>query len=196
MIFHFNFNKEVIFILKNLNRFFFLLIFLSLFIILFFFPAIQGAELNSNLSTDGEIIDFNPNGFVWPIPGYTKISSPFGKRTSPTAGASSYHYGCDIPAPPGTKLIAVADGQITFRQFLGAGGYTITLSFSNFKVSYCHVDPNFIVSVGDSVKQGQVIGYVGPKIVYGVPGNQYHDSQGNPTNGATTGPHLHIRYED
>ena len=196
MIFHFNFNKEVIFILKNLNRFFFLLIFLSLFIILFFFPAIQGAELNSNLSTDGEIIDFNPNGFVWPIPGYTKISSPFGKRTSPTAGASSYHYGCDIPAPPGTKLIAVADGQITFRQFLGAGGYTITLSFSNFKVSYCHVDPNFIVSVGDSVKQGQVIGYVGPKIVYGVPGNQYHDSQGNPTNGATTGSHLHIRYED
>lgn len=196
MIFYFNFNKEVIFILKNLNRFFFLLIFLSLFIILFFFPAIQGAELNSNLSTDGEIIDFNPNGFVWPIPGYTKISSPFGKRTSPTAGASSYHYGCDIPAPPGTKLIAVADGQITFRQFLGAGGYTITLSFSNFKVSYCHVDPNFIVSVGDIVKQGQVIGYVGPKIVYGVPGNQYHDSQGNPTNGATTGPHLHMRYED
>lgn len=185
----------MIFILKNLNRFFFLLIFLSLFIILFFFPAIQGAELNSNLGTDGEIIVFNPNGFVWPIPGYTKISSPFGKRTSPTAGASSYHYGCDIPAPPGTKLIAVADGQITFRQFLGAGGYTITLSFSNFKVSYCHVDPNFIVSVGDIVKQGQVIGYVGPKIVYGVLGNQYHDSQGNPTNGATTGPHLHMRYE-
>ncbi|MBQ2937949.1 MAG: hypothetical protein IJE05_03605 [Clostridia bacterium] len=35
------------------------------------------------------------------------------------------------------------------------------------------------------VKQGQVIGYVGPKYVYGVPGNPYSDSKG-PTNGATT----------
>ena len=41
------------------------------------------------------------------------------------------------------------------------GGYTITLSFDNFKVTYCHCDPNFIVNVGDFVKQGQVIGYVG-----------------------------------
>lgn len=72
------------------------------------------------------------------------------------------------------------------------GGYTITLSFANFKVSYCHCDPNFIVQVGDKIKQGQVIGQVGPKIVYGVAGNQYHDSEGNPTNGATTGPHLHL----
>ena len=107
-------------------------------------------------------------------------------------GASSSHSGIDIPAPEGTKFIAVADGEITFRQFLGAGGYTITLSFDNFKVSYCHCDPNWIVSVGDKIKQGQVIGHVGPKIVYNVPGNQYHDSEGNPTNGATTGCHLHL----
>ena len=115
------------------------------------------------------------------------------KETLLLLGASSFHYGCDIPAPPGTKLIAVFDGKITFCQFLGAGGYTITLSFSNFKFSYCHVDPNFIVSVGDFVKKGQIIGYVGPKNVYNVPGNRYYDSNGNPTNGATTGPHLHIR---
>jgi len=35
-------------------------------------------------------------------------------------------------------------------------------------------------------------GYVGPKNVYGVKGNPYRDSNGNPTNGATTGPHLHL----
>lgn len=124
--------------------------------------------------------------------GYTKLSSSFGKRNAPTSGASSFHYGIDIPAPQGTKFIAVADGEITFREFLGAGGYTITLSFDNFKVSYCHCDPNFIVRVGDKIKQGQVIGCVGPKNVYGVKGNQYFDSNGNPTNGATTGPHLHL----
>lgn len=72
-------------------------------------------------------------------------------------GASSSHSGIDIPAPQGTKFIAVHDGEITFRQFLGAGGYTITLSFDNFKVSYCHCDPNFIVQVGDKIKQGQII---------------------------------------
>ena len=72
-------------------------------------------------------------------------------------GASSSHSGIDIPAPQGTKFIAVADGEITFCQFLGAGGFTITLSFDNYKVSYCHCDPNFIVKVGDAIKQGQVI---------------------------------------
>lgn len=65
-------------------------------------------------------------------------------------------------------------------------GYTITLSFDNYKISYCHVSPNFIVNVGDFVKQGQIIGHVGPKYVYDVPGNQYSDSSGKPTNGATT----------
>lgn len=107
-------------------------------------------------------------------------------------GASSYHSGIDIPAPQGSKLIAVHDGEITFRQFLGAGGYTITLSFENYRISYCHCDPNFIVKVGDKIKQGQVIGNVGPRYVYGVKGNQYHDEEGKPTNGASTGPHLHL----
>lgn len=158
---------------------------------MFFIPLYSNSNIeNSNINSD--IIDFNPNGFVWPIPGYTRISSFFGKRISPTSGASSSHSGIDIPAPPGSKIIAVANGEITFRSFLGAGGYTITLSFNNFKVSYCHCDPNFIVNIGDKIKQGQVIGTVGPKNVYGVPGNQYFDSQGNPTNGASTGPHLHL----
>ena len=42
------------------------------------------------------------------------------------------------------------------------------------------------------VKKGQIIGTVGPKNVYGVPGNPYKDSEGNPTNGATTGSHCHF----
>lgn len=111
-----------------------------------------------------------------------RISSYFGKRLAPTSGASSFHYGCDIPAPQDTKLIAIHDGEITFANFLGAGGYTITLSFDNYKVTYCHVDSNFMVSVGDFVKQGQVIALVGPRNVYGVAGNPYKDENGNPTN--------------
>ena len=74
--------------------------------------------IGSSDSASSEILDFNPNGFVWPIPGYTRISSFFGKRDSPTSGASSSHSGIDIPAPEGTHFIAVADGEITFRDFL------------------------------------------------------------------------------
>lgn len=136
------------------------------------------------------------SNFAWPIPGYTKLSSQFGKRTAPTAGASTFHKGIDIPAPEGAILIATCDGQITFTGFLGGGGYTITLTNSEgIKISYCHVSPIYIVNVGDIITQGQIIGTVGPKYVYNVIGNTYSDpSNGLPTNGATTGCHLHIGF--
>ena len=59
-------------------------------------------------------------------------------------------------------------------------------------IMYSHVSPDFIIKNGDFVKQGQIIGNVGPKYVYGVPNNPYKDSSGKPTNGATTGAHLHF----
>ena len=43
----------------------------------------------------------NNSGYIWPVPGFTYISSYFGYRDSPTAGASSYHSGIDIPATEG-----------------------------------------------------------------------------------------------
>lgn len=167
-----------------------ILIFLILFITCFFTPVISSYE-----SIDREIFDqitISSSGFAWPIPGYNTITSYFGKRNSPTALASSYHKGIDIGAPEGTNLIATIDGEITFTGFLGGGGYTITLSKDNMKITYCHVSPNYIVQEGDIVKRGEIIGYVGPKYVYGVKGNTYHDSDGKPTNGATTGCHLHL----
>lgn len=143
----------------------------------------------------GEKIFYGNLNFAWPIPGYTSISSPFGKRTAPTSGASTFHKGTDIPAPEGTTLIATCDGEITFIGFLGGGGYTITITNADgLKISYCHVSPNYIVSVGQIVEQGEIIGNVGPKYVYGVVGNNYKDASGNPTNGATTGCHLHIGF--
>ena len=170
--------------INKLSKFLYFYLILVLIISTFFVPIIYSADsfyINQDYD-DNSLITMSSKYFVWPIPGYTVISSYFGKRNSPTAGASSYHYGCDIPAPQGTKLIAIADGEITFLNFLGAGGYTLTLSFDNYKVSYCHIDPNFLVSVGDFVKQGQIIALVGPKYVYGVPGNLYKDKNGNPTN--------------
>ena len=151
---------------------FFITFFIILFIFTTFFISLNITTSNQNLIYSN-YITISSSGFAWPIPGYTKVTSPFGKRE-------------------GTNLIAIADGEITFLGFLGAGGYTLTLSFYGFKITYCHISPNFLVSEGDFVSQGQIIANVGPKYVYGVPGNKYTDSTGRPTNGATTGTHLHL----
>ena len=166
-------------------------------IICFLFIPTMSADTELKPVEKGEKIFYENLNFAWPIPGYTSISSPFGKRVAPTSGASTFHKGTDIPAPEGTTLIATCDGEITFIGFLGGGGYTITITNADgLKISYCHVSPNYIVSVGQLVEQGEIIGNVGPKYVYGVVGNNYKDASGNPTNGATTGCHLHIGFRE
>ena len=148
----------------------------------------------------GEFIDgiFKSEEIVadaeFPVVGksFKDITSGYGKRTAPTSGASTFHSGIDIGAPEGTKIIAIADGKVIKTAWGGAGGYTITIESGEYSFSYCHSDPNFIIKVGDDVKKGQVIGKVGPKNVYNVPNNPYKDSNGKPTNGATTGCHCHF----
>ena len=83
-------------------------------------------------------------------------------------------------------------GTIVMAKFNGSGGCTVTIQNGNLFTSYCHVSPNFIVCPGQYVSQGDLIAQVGPKNVYGFADNKYYDSNGNPTNGATTGPHLHL----
>lgn len=175
---------------KSFYNLIIILIILIIFISCLFIPSFVNEEILKQIEQG--TITISSFGFAWPIPGYNTITSYFGKRVSPTQGASSFHKGLDIGAPEGTILIATVDGQITFADFLGGGGYTITLSKDNMKITYCHVSPNFLVQVGDTVKRGQVIGQVGPKYVYNVKGNTYHDENGIPTNGATTGCHLHF----
>ena len=183
-----HFQKGLSFIIKYFYEFISIVLILTIFICIFFI------SFNSSIKD----IDFTETGeLLWPSPGYNGINSYFGKRNAPTSGASTFHKGIDIAAPQGSEYVAVTNGTITFAGFLGGGGYTVTLTDENkingeIKYSYCHSDPNFIVSVGQKVVKGQVIGKIGPKNVYGVEGNKYFDSNGNPTNGATTGPHLHF----
>lgn len=166
------------------------------FIILYSFFNIYYSDYkiidDSSTGQNYHDIKISSSGFAWPVPGFNRITSYFGYRTAPTAGATSYHSGLDIGAPTGSYLVAICDGTIVNAGWTGSGGYTITLVNNNLRISYCHVSPDFIVQTGQIVSRGQVIGQVGPKNVYGVPNNPYKDSSGNPTNGATTGAHLHL----
>lgn len=92
----------------------------------------------------------------------------------------------------GSNIVSAFNGIVTFVGFNGGGGYTVIIQGDEFTASYCHVSPNFLVYVGQFVTQGTIIATVGPKNVYDLPNNPYKDSSGNPTNGATTGPHLHF----
>ena len=136
----------------------YLIIILTITMCIFFFPFFSSNY--SENSNSGNIIFIDTSSeYIWPIPGYTKVSSYFGKRTAPTQGAATYHTGIDLPAPEGTSLFAVCDGEITFTGFLGGGGYTITLEVKaeNIKFTYCHVSPNYVVSVGDKIEKGDLI---------------------------------------
>ena len=175
---------------KNLYKILTGLVCFFIFIPVFFIPTFSSNSnlITSTTSNEEQYFKFeiNDKGFVWPTPGYTRINSYFGRRSSPTRGASSFHLGIDIGAPAGSNLVAVCNSQVSSIGFQGSGGYSIVLKANNLQFIYHHVDPNYIIKVNDVVKAGQIIGKVGPKNVYGINNNPYKDSKGNPTNGATT----------
>lgn len=107
---------------------------------------------------------------IWPVKGW--VTSSFGPRVSPFTGRRVMHNGLDIAARRGTKVTASADGvayKVGFDNELGRG---IFIRHGHGKTTiYGHLDRQ-IVSVGQEVKRGETIAYVG-------------------STGKSTGPHLH-----
>lgn len=111
--------------------------------------------------------------FVWPTPSCTTTSSAYGYRVHPIYGTVKFHAGEDIPASYGAEILAAASGTVTTAGWVsGYGNYTVIDHGGGTMTAYGH-QSSIIVSVGQYVEQGQVIGYVG--------------STGN-----STGPHLHF----
>ncbi|MGF7184044.1 murein DD-endopeptidase MepM/ murein hydrolase activator NlpD [Desulfitispora alkaliphila] len=101
----------------------------------------------------------------WPVNG--TITSPFGPR------GGGYHHGLDIGARTGTSIRAADAGRVTFSGWRGAYGYMIEIDHGDgVSTRYAHNSAN-LVSVGDRVSRGQVIGRVG-------------------STGRSTGPHVHF----
>ena len=91
----------------------------------------------------------------------SRISSYFGPRSSPTAGATANHKGIDIPCPTGSDIVASAAGTVVVSQYSSSAGYYIMIDHGNgVSTVYMH-NSQLVVSVGQSVEQGQVIAKAG-----------------------------------
>lgn len=114
-----------------------------------------GANANSTSSS----LAFN-GSFIWPVDS-TYVTSRYGERSAPTAGASTNHKAIDIGASSGAPIYAAADGQVANATYNDGLGYYVSIEHDGETATrYSHMT-NFIVQPGEYVKQGQIIGYVG-----------------------------------
>ena len=89
------------------------------------------------------------------------ISSPYGYRKSPFTGAREFHTGLDISAPRGTPILATGDGTVTFAGRNGSLGKAVKIRHNDECVTiYGHM-LEIVVNKKQSVKRGDVIGYMG-----------------------------------
>ncbi len=116
-------------------------------------------------------VKFTGGRFVWPLPGYSRISSPYGYRT--IWGRSQFHNGTDLPAPRGTRIEAAGAGEVIISKYsVSFGNYVAIAHGDGYVTLYGHMSKRS-VSAGQIVQAGQKIGEVG-------------------TTGYSTGNHLHF----
>lgn len=128
---------------------------------------------DSTKSDGGSTGNYSGVGYAWPLPSSHRITSGFGPRKSPTAGASSYHKGIDIGASSGSTIVAAKGGTVIISQYSSSAGNYVMISHGDgMFTSYMHCS-SLLVSVGDKVNQGDAIARVG-------------------STGISTGPHLHF----
>ena len=114
-------------------------------------------------------------GFLWPLPaGWDTLSSLYGTRTDPFTGRPGNHTGIDIPASKNTEIYASKSGVVITSTYNsgGYGNYVVVSHSDGTSTLYAHMNKRN-ATVGQTVSQGDVIGYVG-------------------TTGRSTGNHLHF----
>ena len=126
---------------------------------------------NSGTTSSGGTGGSYSGGWVVPC-SYTSITSPFGYRTAPTTGASTYHQGVDLDTGTGWSVVATRAGTAYTGYGSAAGNYVTIDHHDGFKSIYMHLS-GFAISNGTNVGAGQLIGYTG-------------------STGVSTGDHLHF----
>lgn len=126
-------------------------------------------EIKDYIGSRNDLFSATPMG--WPVKDGS-ISSEFGERSAPMKEGGEFHTGVDISAKPGEAVTAAADGIVSFSSRSGGGGNIIAIEHGfGYTTYYAHNKKN-IVKVGQIVKRGDAVAYVG-------------------STGSSTGPHLH-----
>ncbi len=113
------------------------------------------------------------SGWLYPLPYRVPVTSAYGYRVHPVTGAWSFHTGVDLGAGEGTPIYATRSGTVTTATYSDVYGNYVTINHGDgYSSLYGHMT-HYVVSAGEYVSQGEVIGYVG-------------------STGWSTGAHLHF----
>jgi len=135
-------------------------------------------QINQTIDTVGEIRDYlseardlymaTPMG--WPVEGW--LSSKYGYRMHPIKKTRKLHSGLDIATRPGKPIRVTADGVVSFSGRSGGNGNLVAVEHGfGYTTYYAHNKSNS-VKVGDVIKRGDIVAYIG-------------------STGSSTGPHVH-----
>ena len=134
-------------------------------------------EENSKPSGDGSSVENEgryPANESWRRPcSWRKLTSPYGYRTHPITGQWKFHNGVDLANSMGTPIYAARSGSVTVATHGKTYGEYVTINHGDgYSSLYAHMT-HYVVSKGQYVTKGQLIGYMG-------------------TSGRSNGPHLHF----
>ena len=132
----------------------------------------QRAAARAAGNPDATVIPAGSGIFLYPVPG-APITSPFGYRIHPIYGTSILHQGIDFGADTGDPIQAAADGVVASAGSLGGYGNATIIEHSGGLATLYGHQSQILVSEGETVTAGEIIGRVG-------------------CTGACTGPHVHF----
>lgn len=132
----------------------------------------QEDKISDLTEEEKNIIAIKASGVKFVKPTTGVITSSFGEREIIFEGTETYHYGTDIANVEGTSIYSSIDGKVTVCSTNNETGKYIEVQNGSITTRYCHLCEQ-LVSVGDEVKAGSLIGKMGQT-------------------GMATGPHLHF----
>ena len=139
-------------------------------------PATTAPSNDGSNNNSGTAAGNAGSNVTWLRPcSYIMVTSPFGPRNieDQVSGASKYHQGIDLGAPEGTPIYATRTGRVTIASYSNSAGNYVSINHGDgFSSIYMHMT-RYVVSSGQAVSAGQLIGYVG-------------------STGISSGPHLHF----
>lgn len=144
--------------------------------------AIENCTIIEALIAGENGTGFCDSEWILPFESPKEITSLFGLRTAPCDGVcSTDHKGVDFGAPVGTPVLAAAAGVVVKAENTELCDFDIVIEHGagEYRTRYLHLSQDAQVSVGDTVLQGQVLGYVAEPS----------------SSSCSTGPHLHFELQ-